>query len=81
MNGLDQVVVVLWFLPVFLYLILPLIFACSYPVISFFLRVLASELGELISGDSEEQRAIRIYFPSEASRKRDLKTQPLSIED
>jgi uncharacterized membrane protein len=36
MNGLDQVVVVLWFLPAVLLIILPLCMTCLWGIVSFF---------------------------------------------
>jgi hypothetical protein len=46
MNGLDQVVVVLWFLPVILFIIIPLCLTCLWGVISFFGVLLRPATGQ-----------------------------------
>lgn len=59
MNGLDQVVVYMWFLPVVLYIIMPLCVGAVWWPISLFVKIVRREeaqerVAEMVAGEARE---------------------------
>ncbi|MEE4165789.1 MAG: hypothetical protein V2I35_07315 [Desulfocapsaceae bacterium] len=51
MNGLDQVVVVMWFIPVVLFIVIPLCLTVFWAIASFFLSIFKT------AGEQEKREA------------------------
>ena len=59
MNGLDQVVVYMWFLPVVLFIVMPLCVGAVWWPISLFVKTVRREeaqerVAEIVAGDARE---------------------------
>ncbi len=59
MNGLDQVVVYMWFLPVVLYIVMPLCVGAVWWPISLFVKIVRREeaqerVAEMVAGEARE---------------------------
>jgi uncharacterized membrane protein YqiK len=59
MNGLDQVVVYMWFLPVVLFIVMPLCVGAVWWPISLFVKIVRREeaqerVAEMVAGEARE---------------------------
>lgn len=59
MSGLDQVVVYMWFLPVVLYIVMPLCVGAVWWPISLFVKIVRREeaqerVAEMVAGEARE---------------------------
>ena len=59
MNGLDQVVVYMWFLPVVLYIVMPLCVGAVWWPISLYVKIVRREeaqerVAEMVAGEARE---------------------------
>jgi len=59
MNGLDQVVVYMWFLPVVLFIVMPLCVGAVWWPISLFVKIVRREeaqerVAEMVAGETRE---------------------------